>query len=68
MADDATKVAQLLELQNHLDQASRSLTCAWRLQKRMGMEASAKETADAALDAKDAARLVMAQINDMGHN
>ena len=40
----------LLELENHLGHAARSLRAAWILCKRNGMERTAKELADTALD------------------
>jgi hypothetical protein len=43
-----------IELENHLGEAARALRCAWRLCKHNGMEATAKELADAVLDVETA--------------
>ena len=44
----------LIELENHLGEASKALRAAWRLCKHNGMEATAKELADTVLDVETA--------------
>lgn len=44
----------LIELENHLGQAAKSLRAAWLLCKHNSMEATAKELADTVLDVETA--------------
>lgn len=48
----------LIELENHLSNAAKSLRAAWRLCKNNGMEPTAKELADTVLDVEAACQQV----------
>jgi hypothetical protein len=52
------RIVLLIELENHLSQAARSLRAAWRLCKHNGMEPTAKELADTVLDVETACQQV----------
>jgi hypothetical protein len=49
---------KLIELENMLQQAAKSLRCAWRLMKKGGAELGAKELADTVLDVEEVAGAV----------
>jgi len=62
------KLNTLVELEANLSDATKALRSAWWLMKKNGMEDTAKEIADTALDVALAADLVKARIDPVRQN
>lgn len=57
------RVIVLIELENHLLNASTALRASWMLCKGNGMESTAKELADTVLDVETAHKIVKAELD-----